>query len=194
MNLRWLPFDTENKLKQLFFSQINSIMYKKLTRVGVRLKYCCHTTAPDEIKLLKKGESLNQASYQLLVGWRGNKQLRPPRREKSKLLSYNCYFADRSPNTAAGWEPTKGDSIAQKVLELAGKTNLFVFYQQYSFPNVLQSLSDQLRVETQIAHFQLLMMICWKTSFCLLLKACFALIWNRLEEISSFGQHKRVSR
>jgi len=56
-------------------------------------------------------------------------------------------------NTAAGWEPTKGDSIAQKVLELAGKTNLFVFYQQYSFSNVLQSLPDQLRVETQIAHF-----------------------------------------
>jgi len=53
------------QVETAFFSQINSIMYKKLTRVGVRLKYCCHTTAPDEIKLLKKGESLNQASYQL---------------------------------------------------------------------------------------------------------------------------------
>lgn len=114
------------QVETAFFSKYIQLCTKRWRGVVCSPQKYCHHILTSPRRWLrwfwsKRGESLNQASYQLLVGWPGNKQLRPPRREKSKLLSYNCYFADRSPNTAAGWEPTKEDSVAQKVFGLPAK-------------------------------------------------------------------------
>jgi len=79
--------------------------------------------------------------------------LRPPRREKSKLLSYNCYFADRSPNTAAGWEPTKEDLVAQKVFGLPAKPmSLRRFNTTTVFLVPQCCLADDLKFGTQNAE------------------------------------------
>jgi len=82
--------------------------------------------------------------------------LRPPRREKSKLLSYNCYFADRSPNTAAGWEPTKEDLVAQKVFGLPAKPMSLRRFNTTTVFLVPQCLADDLKFGTQNSEFILI--------------------------------------
>jgi hypothetical protein len=90
--------------------------------------------------------------------------LRPPRREKSKLLSYNCYFADRSPNTAAGWEPTKEDLVAQKVFGLPAKPMSLRRFNTTTVFLVPQCLADDLKFGTQNAEFILISWNHWMLS------------------------------
>jgi len=118
VNLRWLPFyilTSEKKVEAAFFSKyIQGYVQKGEEGWCVRLKNIVITS---ETKLFrwfwsKGGESLNQASH---TSWRwvdgGDKASAS---KKSKPLLQNCCFADRSPNTAAGWEPTKEDWWSHK--------------------------------------------------------------------------------